>query len=267
VSKHYANIVDATQVDSASKLNITDFGTDFKDSGVFHFADIAYSVGFSRLTNLTQIVIDNEVYVLTDIVDEDGNPVTGISQSGCTKFTFTRHVMPTYSPTVEMYVYPGTPSQPYCPTVNKYHNFNACSYSGMFSKLLPQIDQNSGSDMGLYVFKGYKPMDGTVEELIRIGKVDINSINLNDPSLDNKSYETMIQKEVLNLTNASSIVNDTITTDDLKYYLSSKIVDNSQLNNYPNMAMIEFKNFPIGSSFNLPKISLLLTAEDPVTGV
>ncbi len=263
-ARHRASIVEATQVASEDKLNTVDFSTDFKDSGVFHFADIAYSIGFSRITDLKQILIDDEVYNLTGIVDEDGNPVTGVSSKGCTKFTFTRHVMPTYSPVIEMYVYPGTPDQPYCPTVNKYHNYNACSYSGMFSKLLPTIDQNSGSDMGLYVFKGYEPMKGTVQELIRIGKVDINSINLNDPSLDNKSYETMIQKEVLNLTNADSIVNDTITTDDLKYYLSSKIVNESQLNNYPNMALVEFKNFPLGSSFNLPKISLLLTAEDPI---
>ena len=267
LARHHGFIIAATQVAPEQKVEDIKFGTDFKDSGVFHFADIAYSIGFSRLTNLTQITIEDEVYDLTAIVDEDGNPLTGISQSGCTKFTFTRHVMPTYSPVIEMYIYPGTPDQPYCPTINKYHNFAACSYSGMFSKLLPQVDQNSGSDMGLYVYKGYRPMTGVVEELIRIGKVDINSINLNDPSLDNKSYEAMIQQEVLNLTNASSIVNDTITTDDLKYYSSSKIVDQSQLNNYLNMAIVEFKQFPIGTSFTLPKISLLVTAEDPVLGV
>lgn len=261
-ARHRDAISKGTSALTSDKLTITDFGLDFKDSGVFHFADIAYGIAFSRLVDLKQITIDDEIYDLTAIVDEDGNPLTGISQSGCTKFTFTRHVMPTYSPVIEMYIYPGTPDQPYCPTVNKYHNFNACSYSGMFTKLLPQIDQTSGSDIGLYVYKNYRPMQGTVEELIQLGKVDINSINLNDPNLDNKDYEKMVQTEVVNLTNASSIINTEITTDDLKYYLSSKIVDNEQVSNYSNMAMAEFKNFPIGTSFKLPRISFLVTAED-----
>jgi len=251
----------------SSKVTTQEFGLNFKDSGDFYFADVAYSLAYSRIVGLKGLIIDDEVYDLSDITTLGGNITPEVSQAGCVKYTFTRHIMPTYSPTIEMYLYPGTPDQPYCPTVNKYHNYNACSYSGIFTKLLEPIDQNGDANIGLYVFKNYRPLEKTVEEVTRIGKFNINSINLNDPSLDDKSYEAMVQKEILNLTNASSIINSTITTDDFKYYLSSKIVDEVAVNNYPNLALVEFKKFPIGSSLSLPKIKLLVEADDPALKV
>ena len=224
-------------------------GGDYEDSGDFYYADIAYAVGYAKLVDIKSIQIDDEYYTLTSSV--------GLSESGCVKYTFTRHVLPTYDVEVEMFVYPGTLDQPYCPTVNKYHNFNTSSYSGMFTKM-------EEGEMGVFVFKGYEPMKATVKEVVKIGSMDLNSINLNDPSLDQKSYEAILMKEVKNLTNASSIDDGPITTEDLKYYLSSTLVDDTQTNNYPGLAIIEFKNFPLGSSATLPKIKINVVSEDLV---
>lgn len=222
-------------------------GGDFKDSGEFYYADLAYAVGYAKLTDIKSIQIDDEYYTLAS--------GSGISESGCMKYTFTRHVLPTYDVEVEMYIYPGTPDQPYCPTINKYHNFNTSSYSGMFTKM-------DGENMGVYIFKGYQPMKGIVNEVVQIGSMDLNSINLNDPSLDEKSYEAILMKEIKNLTNASSIDEGPVTTDDLKYYLSSTLIDDTQASNYPGLAIIEFKNFPLGSSATFPKIKVNVTSED-----
>ena len=233
-------------------------GGSYTDAGDFYYADIAYAVGYGKLTNLKSIQIDDEIYDVTAITDENGNVLSGISESGCTKYTFTRHVMPTYSPEVHMYIYPGTPDQPYCPTVNKYHNFASTKYSGMFTKM-------DGDEMGVYIYKGYRPMDASVEEVIQLGKMDINSINLNDPLLDDNTYESMLQTEIKNLTNASSINGEPLTTEDFKYYLHSEIVDDQAVTNYPGMAMVEFKAFPIGQSFQFPKIKLNVESTDPVS--
>ncbi len=156
-----------------------------------------------------------------------------------------------------MYIYPGTPDQPYCPTVNRYHNFLSSKYYGMFTKMAEE-------GMGVYIYRGYKPMYGTIEEVIQIGEMDLNSINLNDPSLDQKSYEAMLMKEVKNLTNSSSINDKPISTEDLKYYLSSVIVDEEACSNYPGLAIIEFKNFPLGPSPKFPKIKVNVVSEDLV---
>jgi hypothetical protein len=233
------------------RLSETYLGNSFKDSGNFFYADLAYAVGYGKMTELHSIQIDDELYHLTG--------ETAVSESGCIKYKFTRHVLPTYDVEVELYIYPGTPDQPYCPTVNRYHNFATSKYSGMFSKLTAE------GRMGLYTFKGYRPMQQTVEAITELGTVDLNAINLNDPSLDKGSYEAMLQKEVKNLTNASSILSDgTITTEDFKYYLASHLVDEDSCNNYPGLIIVEFKHFPIGASFKFPKIKILATAEDPI---
>ena len=225
-------------------------GADYKDAGKFYYADIAYAVGYAKLRNFKSIQIDDEYYELTETVD-------GLSESGCIKYTFTRHVLPTYSVEVQMYVYPGTPNQPYCPTVNKYHNFLTSKYSGIFTKM-------DDGEMGLFVFKNYRPMLATVEEVLKVGHMDLNSINLNDPSLDQKAYETMVMKEIKNLTNASSINNEPLSTADFKYYLSSTLDKPEEAANYPGLAMIEFINFPLGTSSKMPKIRINIVGEDLV---
>ncbi len=230
-------------------------GADYKDAGKFYYADLAYAVGYAKLRDIKSIQINDEFYELTEIVDENGNPVNGISESGCTKYTFQRHVLPTYIVEVEMYIYPGTPDQPYCPTINRYHNFLTSKYSGVFTKM-------DGEDMGIYIFKGYKPMVATVEEVIQVGAMDLNAINLNDPSLDQKSYEAMLMKEIKNLTNASSIGGEPLSTEDFKYYMSSTIVDDTVASNYPGLAIIEFKNFPLGANTGFPKIKVNVVGED-----
>lgn len=230
-------------------------GADYKDSGKFYYADLAYAVGYSKLSDIKSIQINDEFYELTAIVDEDGNPVTGISESGCTKYTFQRHVLPTYIVEVAMYIYPGTPDQPYCPTINRYHNFLTSKYSGVFTKM-------DGEDMGIYIFKGYKPMAATVEEVIQVGAMDLNSINLNDPSLDQKAYETMLMKEIKNLTNSSSIGGEPLSTADFKYYMASVLVDDTVAANYPGLAIIEFINFPLGTSTAFPKIKVNVIGDD-----
>lgn len=225
-------------------------GGDYKDAGKFYYADIAYAVGYGKLTNIKSIQIDDEYYELNNISG-------GISESGCTKYTFSRHVLPTYTVDVHMYIYPGTPDQPYCPTINKYHNFLTSKYSGIFTKM-------DVEDMGLYIFKGYKPMQQTVEEVIQVGAMDLNSINLNDPSLDTKAVETMIMREVKNLTNASSINNKPLSTADFKYYMAAELIDETVTANYPGMAIIEFKGFPLGSAIKFPKITINVEAGDLV---
>lgn len=237
------------------KLTVINLGGDYKDAGNFYYADLAFAVGYTKLSNITSIQIDDEFYSLTDIVDENGNPIGGISETGCTKYTFTRHVLPTYDVEIEMYIYPGTPDQPYCPTINKYHNFLTSKYYGMFTK-------QDGEDMGVYVYRGYKPMQGTVEEVINIGTMDLNSVNLNDPSLDQQSYEAMLMKEVKNLTNSSSINGEPMSTEDLKYYLASELVDDTVAQNYPGLAIIEFKLFPMGSTTKFPSVKVHVTGED-----
>ncbi len=156
-----------------------------------------------------------------------------------------------------MYIYPGTLDQPYCPTVNRYHNYLTSKYYGMFTKM-------DGEDMGVYIYRGYQPMYGTVEEVVEIGKLDLNSINLNDPSLDQKSYEAMLMKVTKNLTNSSSIDGEAVSTNDLKYYLASKIINEAETNNYPGLAIIEFKHFPLGEGVSIPKIKVNVVSEDLV---
>jgi hypothetical protein len=234
-------------------------GGDFKDSGKFYYADIAYAVGFTRLTNIHSIQIDDEYYKIESITDDHGNPVQGISATGCTRYRFIRNVLPTYQVEIEMYIYPGTYDQPYCPTINKYHNFATSKYYGMFTK-------QDGEDVGVYVFKGYSPMTQEGEEVIQLGKMDLNSINFNDPTLDKKSYEAFLMTEIKNLTNSSTINGEPLSTEDFKYYMASKLVDPSLACNYPGLAIIEFKNFPIGSGLTFPKIKVLVDGEDPHLG-
>ena len=260
---------------SVMTLNL---GYDYKDKSKYYFADIALAVGFGRLINIESIQIDDEIYLAQDLRDEAGNPITGISESGCTKYTFVRHVLPTYSPIIEMYIYPGLPNQPYCPTVNKYNNYAVTKYSGMFSKMLPVSEQNpEGSMMGLYVYTGYRPMEATVENIYQLGTLDINAINLNDPTVDENSYEAMLQRHVTSLTNSSSLVKDgVITTEDLLFYFKADLVgtpsvtpdayhylDIPQAQTLPNLAMIEFLNFPLGTSLKIPTITIKCTAADP----
>jgi len=231
-------------------LTEINFGTNYKDSGKFYYADIAYAVGFTKLDKIMAIKINDEYY--------DFQEGVAISESGCTKYSFTRHVLPTYDYTVDMYIYPGTPDQPYCPTINMYHNFATTAYSGMFTKVVNNM-------VGLYLYKDYRPMEATVGQVVKLGDVDFNSINLNDPSLDQKSYEYMMMTEVKNITNATSINGKPISTDDLKYYTSSKIVDDSKTNNYPTLGIIEFRQFPLGSSLAFPRITIYVEASDVIS--
>ena len=264
---------------SASGQTMTlNLGYDFTDKGKYYFADIAMAVGFGRLTNIESIQIGKELYLASDLRDDSGNPITGISETGCTKFSFTRHVLPTYDPVVEMYIYPGLPDQPYCPTVNSYNNFLVHKYSGMFTKLLAQEIQNEENSLiGLYVYTGYTPMNAAVENIYQVGTIDMNAINLNDPTLDDNSYESMLQRQVTSLTNSDSLITDgIITTNDLKHYFYSEPIGtpSSTPDNYhyldipdamtlPNMAIIEFKNFPLGTSLKTPEITVKVTAADP----
>lgn len=255
----------AVTYSASGEVMTLNLGYDFKDKSKFYFADIAMAVGFGRLTQLHSIQIGQELYLAENMLDSSGNPITGISESGVSKYTFTRNVLPTYSPTVQMYIYPGLPNQPYCPTLNTYNNFAVTKYSGMFTKLLPISDQNpNGSMIGLYVFTGYKPLEATVENLYQLGSIDINSINLNDPTVDDKSYDSMIQRQVVSLTNSNSLLRDgVITTDDLKYYFKAEIFDTTNTMKMPNMAIVEFINFPLGSSVKVPEIIMNFTAADP----
>ena len=277
------NLIDNPNISPVSysasgEVETLNLGYDFKDKSKYYFADIAYAVGFGRLTNIESIQIDKEIYSAADLFDQSGNPVTGISESGCTKFSFTRHVLPTYDPVVEMYIYPGLPDQPYCPTVNMYNNFLVNKYSGMFTKLLPADVQNEEySIIGLYVYTGYTPMNAKVENLYQVGTIDMNTINLNDPTLDDNSYESMLQRQVTSLVNSTSLIKDgIITTDDLKHYFHAEPIGVPSLTpeNYhyldienamtlPNMAIIEFKNFPLGTSLKAPNITIKFTADDP----
>ena len=245
----------ATSIERPVNTTEVLLGGNYNDSGTFYYADIAYAVGYGKLKDIKSIQIDDEYYELDAIVDDQGVPVRGISEAGCTRYKFTRHVLPTYDVEVEMYIYPGTLDQPYCPTINKYHNFATSKYYGMFTKI-------DGDNMGVYVYRGYQPMYATVEEVIKLGEMDINSINLNDPSLDKSSYEYMLMTEIKNLTNASAINGSPLTTNDLKYYLASELVYEQNCANYPGLAIIEFKNFPLGNSPKLPKIKVNIVSED-----
>ena len=265
---------------SSGEVLTLNLGYDFQDKSKYYFADIAYAVGFGRLTNIESIIIDNEIYLAEDLRDSVGNSVTGISESGCTKYSFTRHVLPTYDPIVEMYVYPGLPDQPYCPTVNRYNNMAVTKYSGMFTKLLAADLQNDENSMiGLYVYTGYAPLEARVENIYQVGTIDMNAINLNDPTLDENSYESMLQRQITNLTNSDSLVTGgAITANDLKYYFHAELVgtpavtpddyhslDVPDAMTLPNMAIVEFINFPLGSSLTPPNITIKFTAADPYT--
>jgi hypothetical protein len=128
----------------------------------------------------------------------------------------------------------------------------------MFTKM-------EGEQVGLYVYTGYRPMKATVEKVTKIGEVNYNSINLNDPSMDPKSYETMLKKEIKNLTNATSINGEPISTDDLKYYTSSEIDEPLRANNYPTLAIIDFRRFPLKSNLNFPKITVFVKSTDIIS--
>jgi hypothetical protein len=259
------NTPTAVTYSASGEVMTLNLGYDFKDKNKYYFADVALAVGFGRLTQLHSIQIGEELYLAENMLDSAGNPVTGISEAGASKYTFTRNVLPTYSPVVQMYIYPGLPNQPYCPTVNAYNNFAVTKYSGMFTKLLPISAQNpTGSTMGLYVFTGYKPLEATVENIYQLGSIDINSINLNDPTIDDKSYEAMLQRQVVSLTNSNSLLRDgVITTDDLKYYFKAEIFDTTNTMSLSNLAIVEFINFPLGSSVKVPEIIMNFTVADP----
>lgn len=256
--------VSPTVYSSSGQVMTINLGYSFKDKQKFYFADIAYAVGFGTLENIESITIGEELYLAESIIDSFGQPISGLSMSGCTRYTFNRKVLPTYEPEVEMFIYPGIPNQPYCPTVTKYHNYASCMYSGMFTKLLPEVEQNADNSLiGLYVFTNYKPMLGTVENLYQLGTININAINLNDPSLKDSSYEYMLQRQVVSLTNSSSLVKDgLITTDDLKYYFKASIADPTKASNLRNMAIVEFKNFPLGNALKAPDIVIKFKATD-----
>jgi len=269
-----------------ASINEVNLGGSFKDSGRYYFANIAYVLGFGKLTHIHSIKINNALYTTSSITDSKGNSVTGISDSGCTRYKLKFKMFPDESNNsnlkeLEMYIYPGTPNQPYCPTINKYHNYNAAKYSGLFTKLIKDTDIESPK-MGLYMFKGYRPLQNTVEQIISFGSTDINSIDLTLPNLDKDSPETFIKKEVVSLTNSASLIsNGIITSKDLKYYLKASLLGTVQpietnnkttiqglsvpeANNYPNLSIVEFIDFPLGTSFKAPKIEFLIEAEDMV---
>jgi len=264
-----------------------DLGGSFKDSGRYYFANVAYILGFGKLTDIYSIKVDGAIYRADSITDSNGNAMTGISDSGCTKYRMKFKLFPDVANNsnlqeLEMFIYPGTPDQPYCPTINKYHNFAAAKYSGLFSKLTTS-DISESTEMGLYMFKGYSPMLNTVDKIIRLGTADLNAIDLTKPDLDKDNTEAFLQKEIVSLTNSSSITADnTITSKDLKFYLKATLqgstipIENNnpfatqglavpKANNYPNMSIIEFVSLPLGSSFKVPKIEIYLKAEDMVS--
>ena len=268
-------------------INEVDLGGSFKDSGRYYFANVAYIIGFGKLSNIYSLKINGAIYNTDAITDEEGNSVTGISDSGCTRYRLRFKLFPdvannSNTQMLEMYIYPGTPNQPYCPTINKYHNLAATKYSGLFSKLVTS-DTSESTEMGLYMFKGYSPLENRVDKIIRLGTADLNAIDLTKPNLDKDSTEAFLQKEIVSLTNSSSLIaNNTITSKDLKFYLKATLQGTEvpvetnnpfttqglsvpKANNYPNMSIIEFISLPLGSSFKVPNIEIYLRAEDMVS--
>lgn len=270
---------------TTSELTEIDLGASFKDSGKYYFANVAYVVGFGTLSNIHQIQIDDNIYDTTSIVKDDGSVINQVSQDGCTKYRFKQKLFTgvennANTKEVEMYIYPGTPTQPFCPTINKFHNMAVCSYTGLFTKLLEQPDGSIES--ALFLYKGYEPMKGVVKELIKLGSTDINSIDLSLPNIDLNSTESFINRQIVALNTSSTLLLDnTITSKDFRYYLKASLngtvipieatspiqhqglsVDNAI--NYPNLAIIEFIGLPLGSNLKVPNITILTTAVDSI---
>ena len=268
---------------SSSNLTEIDLGASFKDSSKYYFANAAYAVGFGTLSNIHQIQIDNNIYDTTSIVKADGTVVDQISQTGCTKYRFRQKLFTSAdnnsnTQEVEMYIYPGLRDQPFCPTINKYHNMGACSYSGLFTKLISGTD--GSIDSTLFLYKDYKPLEGTIGELIKIGSTDINSIDLSLPNIDLNSADSFIKRQIVALNTSSTLITDgTINTKDLRYYFKASLqgteapieehspIAHQGLNvpnamNFPYLAIIEFIGLPLGSSLKLPSIKILVTASD-----
>ena len=274
---------------STATITELDLGASFKDQGKYYFANVAYAVGFGTLSNIHQLQIDNNVYDTTAIVSSNGSVVDQISQSGCTKYRFKQKLFTgaeinnSNTHDVEMYIYPGTADQPFCPTINKYHNPAVCNYSGLFTKLTENAD--GSVDSSLFLYKNYNPINNTLQELVKLGSSDINAIDLALPTLDQNSTEAFIKRQIVALSNSSSMIKDaTITTKDLKYYVRANLIGNImpvetsspiihqglQVNNainYPYLAIIEFVNMPLGQNFKAPTVRALMTAIDtPVQG-
>jgi len=272
---------------TAKPVTEVNLGGSFKDSGRYYFANVAYALGYGKLTNIYSIRINGAIYNTDSLTNLDGEVVTGISDSGCTRYKIKFKLFPDVANNsnlkeLELYIYPGTPDQPYCPTMNKYHNFKANKYSGLFTKLLKD-PSSEGTDTALYLFKGYKPLDNTVDEIINLGTASLNAIDLSKPDLDKDSTEAFLQKEIVSLTNSSSLIaGEVITSKDLKYYLKATlqgtlvpIEDNNpdatqglnveEANNYPYLSMVEFIDLPLGSGFKVPEIEFLIRAEDMVS--
>ena len=268
---------------SSSNLTEIDLGASFKDSSKYYFANAAYAVGFGTLSNIHQIQIDNNIYDTTSIVKADGTVVDQISQTGCTKYRFRQKLFTSAdnnsnTQEVEMYIYPGLRDQPFCPTINKYHNMGSCSYSGLFTKLISGTD--GAIDSTLFLYKDYKPLEGTIGELIKIGSTDINSIDLSLPNIDLNSADSFIKRQIVALNTSSTLITDgTINTKDLRYYFKASLqgtevpieehspIAHQGLNvpnamNFPYLAIIEFIGLPLGSSLKLPSIKILVTASD-----
>lgn len=268
---------------SVSNLTEIDLGASFKDAGKYYFANVAYAVGFGTLSNIHQIQIDDNIYDTTAITKADGTVVDQVSQEGCTKYRFRQKLFSgvdnnANTHEVEMYIYPGTRNQPFCPTINKYHNMASCKYTGLFTKLLENADGSIES--ALFLYKGYEPLKGKISELIKLGSADINSIDLSLPNIDLNSTESFIKRQIVSLNTSSTLLmDDVITSKDLRYYLKSNLVGtvapvevNSPIqhqglsvptaNNFPYLAIIEFVGLPLGSNIKVPTIKILTTAID-----
>ena len=265
--------------------NITeiDLGASFKDNGKYYFANVAYAVGFGTLANIHQIQVDDNIYDTTAITKLDGTVVDQISQSGCTKYRFRQRLFNgvennSHTQDVEMYIYPGIKDQPFCPTINKYHNMAACTYSGLFTKLI--ASDNGSIESALFLYKGYEPLKGQVAELIKLGAADINSIDLSLPNLDLNTTDSFIKRQIVALNSSSSLLMDNIiTSKDLRYYFKASLVGisapievNSPIQhqglnvpgafNLPYLAVIEFIGLSLGKSLKAPTIKILTTAVD-----
>lgn len=268
---------------SVSNLTEIDLGASFKDAGKYYFANVAYAVGFGTISNIHQIQIDDNIYDTTAITKADGTIVDQVSQEGCTKYRFRQKLFSgvdnnANTQEVEMYIYPGTRNQPFCPTINKYHNMASCKYTGLFTKLLENADGSIES--ALFLYKGYEPLKGQIAELIKLGSADINSIDLSLPNIDLNSTDSFIKRQIVSLNTSSTLLmDDVITSKDLRYYLKSNLVGtvapvevNSPIqhqglsvptaNNFPYLAIIEFVGLPIGSNIKVPTIKILTTAID-----
>lgn len=271
-----------------STVTEIDLGASFKDSGKYYFANVAYAVGFGTLSNIHQIQIGDNIYDTTSIVKTDGTVVDQVSQEGCTKYRFKQRLFNgvennSSTQEVEMYIYPGVKNQPFCPTINKYHNIATCKYTGLFTKLLENSDGSVES--ALFLYKDYEPLAGTVNQLIKLGSADINSIDLTLPTLDQNSSEAFIKRQIVALTGSSALIKDgKLNTTDLKYYLRATLkgttapvevntpIQHQGLNvpnaaNYPYMSIIEFVGLPIGNALKVPEIKILVSVVDtPIEG-